>query len=451
MKSKELAMAQLATIFSTFTLGGIHPPDSKELSKDLPIETMPVPDVVSIPLNMQILTASPPVEAVVEKKAALTEGRLIGKPIHFLGVNIHSSVSGTVKSVETVSHHMLLRVPGVIVDVDRSAPEPSWAPRDWQSLSGAEMLSIIRDAGVVGMGGAGFPTHIKLSPPKNSPVDILLINAAECEPYLNCDYRLMLERPADLLDGTSMIMKVLGVEKAWIGIEDNKPLAVKALEEARTGRHDGIGLAVLKVKYPQGSEKQLIQAITGRVVPDGALPAAVGAVVQNVGTTIAVYEAVALGKPVYEKVLTVSGRGIARPANLKVRLGVTLRQIVDYLGGTTPDLAKVVLGGPMMGLNVSDFTIPVTKTFSGILFLTKSEAALDDFGPCIRCGRCISVCPMGLNPMEVSAYAEAGRYADTLAYGVRSCFECGCCAYMCPAKRPLVQFMKLSKLKNPIR
>ncbi|MDR1396225.1 MAG: electron transport complex subunit RsxC [Desulfarculales bacterium] len=444
-------MAKLATIFSTFALGGIHPPDSKELSKDLPVEVMPLPDVVTIPLNMQILTATPPVEAVVDKKAVLSEGQLIGKPIHFLGVNIHSSVSGTVKAVDTISHHMMLRVPGVIVDVDKNAPPPHWPARAWQELNSRELLDIIKETGVVGMGGAGFPAHIKLNPPPNSPVDILLINAAECEPYLNCDYRLMLERAADLLDGVKIIMKTLGVEKAYIGIEDNKPLAVKSLEEAMAERHQGIGLAVLKVKYPQGSEKQLIQAVTGRVVPDGALPAAVGVVVQNVGTTVAIYEAVALSKPVYEKVLTVSGRGIARPANLKVRLGTTVQQIIDYLGGTTGDLAKVILGGPMMGLNVSDLNIPVTKTFSGILFLTKEEAALDSFGPCIRCGRCISVCPMGLNPMETSAHAEAGHYADTLAYGVRSCFECGCCAYMCPAKRPLVQFMKLSKLKNPIR
>ena len=444
-------MAKLATLFSTFSLGGIHPPDSKDLSKDLPIEVMPTPDTVSIPLNMQILTPAPPMEAAVDKKAALSEGDIIGNPVHFLGVNIHSSVSGTVKSVEPVSHHMLLRVPGVIIDVDKEASAKEWPLRDWQGMSSAELKEIIKNAGIVGMGGAGFPTHIKLSPPANSPVDTLLINAAECEPYLTCDYRLMLEEPLKLLDGTKMLMMALGVDKAYIGIEDNKPLAVKALEEAMTDRHEGIGLAVLKVKYPQGSEKQLIQAVLRRIVPDGGLPSQVGVDVQNVGTTVAVYEAVAMNKPLFERTLTVSGRGIARPANLKVKLGTTIQQIIDYLGGTTPGLAKVVLGGPMMGLNVSDLNIPVTKTFSGILFLTKDEAALGDYGPCIRCGRCISVCPMGLNPMEVSAYAEAEHYADTLAYGVRSCFECGSCAYMCPASRPLVQFMKLSKLKNPIK
>ncbi len=444
-------MARLATIISTFAMGGIHPPDSKEYTKDLPIEVMPTPKQVSIPLNMQIMTPVAPMEAVVDKKDVLTPGQLIGKPVFPLGVNIHSSVSGTVKAVETISHHMLLRVPGVVVDVDESAPEKEWQLRDWSGLSGAEMLAQIKETGLVGMGGAGFPTHMKLSPPPGMTVDTLLINAAECEPYLTCDYRLMLEEPAKLLDGTKMMMKVLGVEKAYIGIEDNKPLAVQALEAAMTEAHDGIGLAVLKVKYPQGSEKQLIQAILNRVVPDGGLPAQVGVVVQNVGTTLAVYDAIAMGKPLYERVLTVSGKGIKRPANLRVKLGTTIKDIVDYLGGTTPDLAKVVLGGPMMGLNVSDLNIPVTKTFSGILFLSKDEAALGDYGPCIRCGRCVSVCPMGLNPMEAGIYTEAEHYADTLAHGVRSCFECGSCAYMCPASRPLVQFMKLAKLKNPIK
>lgn len=445
-------MARLATIFSTFAMGGIHPKDSKDYTKDLPIEVMPTPKQVSIPLNMQIMTPVAPMESAVDKKDQLTPGQLIGKPVFPLGVNIHSSVTGTVKSVEPVSHHMLLRVPGVIVDVDENAPAKEWPARDWSSMSAADMLAQIKEAGVVGMGGAGFPTHMKLSPPPGMKVDTLLINAAECEPYLTCDYRLMLEEPKKLLAGTKMMMRVLGVDKAYIGIEDNKPLAVQALEEAMAGgEYDGIGLSVLKVKYPQGSEKQLIQAILNRVVPDGGLPAAVGVVVQNVGTTVAVYDAVALGKPLYERVLTVSGKGIKRPANLKVKLGTTIQQIVDYLGGTTGNLAKVVLGGPMMGLNVSDLNIPVTKTFSGILFLTEDEAALGEYGPCIRCGRCISVCPMGLNPMEAGLYTEAEHYADALAHGVRSCFECGSCAYMCPARRPLVQFMKLAKLKNPIK
>jgi electron transport complex protein RnfC len=261
----------------------------------------------------------------------------------------------------------------------------------------------------------------------------------------------MLEEPGKLLDGTKIIMKALGVDKAYIGIEDNKPKAVKSLEEAMNDGHEGIGLAVLKVKYPQGSEKQLIQAIVNRIVPDGGLPAQVGVVVQNVGTTVAVYEAVAQGKPLYERVLTVSGGGIRRRANLRVRTGTLIKDIVEYLGGTSDDLAKVVLGGPMMGLNVSDLNIPVTKTFSGILFLTKKETALGDYGPCIRCGRCVTACPMGLNPAEAAFCTEAGHYEEALDFGVRSCFECGSCAYVCPARRPLVQFMKLAKLKNPIK
>ena len=444
-------MAKLAKILSTFAMGGIHPPDSKELTKDLPIEVMPTPKQVSIPLNMQIMTPVAPMEATVAKKDALSQGQLIGKPVFPLGVNIHSSVNGTVKDVDTVSHHMLLRVPGVVVDVDAEAPEAMWPERDWAAMDGQEMLAAIKEAGLVGMGGAGFPTHMKLSPPPNMKVDTLLINAAECEPYLTCDYRQMLEEPKKILEGTKIMMKVLGVDKAYIGIEDNKPLAVKALEEAMDKSHDNIGLAVLKVKYPQGSEKQLIQAILNRVVPDGGLPAQVGVVVQNVGTAIAAFEAVAYGKPLYERVLTVSGRGIKRQANLKVKLGTTIQDIIDYLGGTTDDLARVVLGGPMMGLNVSDMNVPVTKTFSGILFLTEKETAMGDYSSCIRCGRCVSVCPMGLNPMEAALYTEAEHFADALAYGVRSCFECGSCAYMCPAKRPLVQFMKLAKLKNPIK
>jgi electron transport complex protein RnfC len=308
----------------------------------------------------------------------------------------------------------------------------------------------VKNAGVVGLGGAGFPAHIKLSPPPEAKVDTLIINGVECEPYLTTDHRLMIEHPAEIVEGAKIILAMLGIKICHIGIEANKMDAVEVMRKAAAEKaDDGLSIVVdvLKVKYPQGSEKQLIESITGRRVPGFGLPFDVGVVVQNVATTKAIYDAVVLNKPLYEKVITISGKGIQRPANLRVRIGTRLQDIVDYLGGTRPDLSKIVIGGPMTGFSVSTVDVPVTKTTSGVLFLSKDEIDSRVHGQCIRCGWCVDACPMGLQPNEIGIYVEAGKAGDTAPFGLFECFECGCCAFVCPAKRPLVQFIRLAKMK----
>ncbi|HDI78091.1 MAG TPA: RnfABCDGE type electron transport complex subunit C, partial [Desulfobacteraceae bacterium] len=275
-------------------------------------------------------------------------------------------------------------------------------------------------------------------------------NGAECEPYLTTDHRIMLEYAHEVIEGARIILKILGIDRCYIGVEANKMDAIETLKSLIEGdREDGFHIEVkaLKVKYPQGSEKQLIQSITGRKVPGFGLPFDVGVVVQNVGTTKAIYDAVVFKKPLYEKIITVSGRGINRVANLKVRIGTRLKDIVSYLGGLKEECSKVVFGGPMMGFAISDLDLPITKTTSGVLFLTEDEIDTRPYGNCIRCGWCLEACPMGLSPNEIGIYVEAGKAEDTAQFGVFECFECGCCAYVCPSKRPLVQFIRLAKAK----
>ncbi|PIE30837.1 hypothetical protein CSA56_19310 [candidate division KSB3 bacterium] len=287
---------------------------------------------------------------------------------------------------------------------------------------------------------------MKLKSPPTTKIDMLLLNGAECEPYITSDHRQMLEHGDAVCEGAAIIMKILGVSVCKIGIENNKPDAIAAMEKA-AAQFAGIEVCPMAVKYPQGSEKQLIQALSGRKVPAMALPSAVGVVVQNVSTAAAIYEAVVLDKPLYEKVVTIAGEGIARPANLLVKVGTKVQDIVDYLGGVKPTLSKVVMGGPMMGFAVSDLDVPVTKTTSSVLFLTDNEIDATPHSQCIRCGWCLDACPMGLEPKEIAIYVEAGRAEETEQFGVFDCFECGSCAYACPAKRPLVQFIRLAKAK----
>jgi electron transport complex protein RnfC len=431
----------------TFPKGGVHPPERKEIAEHLPIEKMPIPEEVEILLQQHF---GAPCAPLVKKKDAVTEGDPIGKVSAGLGASVHASVSGTIKSIGSGFHPSNIKAPSITIKTDPQAPAKDYTAIEWKSLDRQELLARIRDAGIVGIGGAGFPTHVKLSPPPGAKVDTLILNGAECEPYLTTDHRIMLEYPEDVIEGACIILSILGIADCKIGIESNKPDAVEALEKAAADlKDDGkrISIVPLKVKYPQGSEKQLIQSITGRKVPGFGLPFDVGVIVQNVGTAKAIRDAVCLGKPLYEKVITVSGLGINRPANLMVKIGTRLSDIVNYLGGTRKKLAKVVMGGPMMGFAIPTLEIPVMKTTSGVLFLTEEEIDKSPHGHCIRCGWCLDACPMGLSPNEIGIYVEAGRGADTSQFGVFECFECGCCAYVCPAKRPLVQFIRLAKAK----
>jgi len=437
----------MSTSLLTFAKGGVHPPESKEITEQLAIEKMPLPEEFEIPLLQHF---GAPSQAVVNKKDRVEEGDLIGQLQGGLGANVHASITGVVANIGTCIGPTSLNLPSITIDRDLEAPDKTFSPLDWTGLNPQELLQKIKDAGIVGVGGAGFPTHAKLAPPPNAKVDKLVLNGAECEPYLTTDHRVMLEKPEEVIEGTKILLRVLGIKEAHIGIEANKTDAIDTLRKTvEKQKLDGLKISIdaLKVKYPQGSEKQLIESVTGRKVPGGGLPFDVGVIVQNVGTTKAVYDAVVLNKPLYEKIITISGKGIVRPANLQVRVGTRVRDIVNYLGGTKADLAKIIMGGPMMGFAVSTVDIPVTKTTSGILFLTQEEIDDQPYGPCIRCGWCLEACPMGISPNEIALYVEAGRGADTAPYGVFDCFECGSCAFVCPAKRPLVQFIRLAKQK----
>jgi electron transport complex protein RnfC len=431
----------------TFPKGGIHPPESKALSENLAIETLPIPQEVEILLKQHF---GAPCKPLLKKKDQVSEGDPVGEVEAGLGASVHASVHGTVKEIGASSDPVSVSTPSVTISTDPEAPPRAYAPVDWKELTREERLTRVKRAGIVGIGGAGFPTHVKLAPPPEAKVDTLILNGAECEPYLTCDHRLMLEYPDEVIEGAKIILSILGITECHIGIENNKMDALETLKKsAESIPSDGyrVTLDALEVKYPQGSEKQLIESITGRRVPGFGLPFDVGVIVQNVGTAKAVYDAVVLQKPLYEKIITISGKGIARPANLRVKIGTRIEDIVSHLGGTRPELAKVVMGGPMMGFAISTLNVPVTKTTSGVLFLTEEEIDTRPHKPCVRCGWCIDACPMGLSPNEIGIYVEAGRAEETSRFGLFECFECGCCAFVCPAKRPLVQFIRLAKMK----
>jgi electron transport complex protein RnfC len=381
---------------------------------------------------------------------------VIGQVSKGLGVPIHAPVSGTVANIKVSPHPLRVSAPSITIRAKKDSEPASYVPVEWAGFSRDELLEKVRDAGIVGAGGAGFPTHVKLSPPPDAKIDTLVLNGAECEPYLTADHRVMVEHAEEVITGAKIILKILGISRCLIGIEANKTDAISAMTEAARSQSNGgaaggdqfeIVVRALEVKYPQGAEKQLIQSLTEKKVPGFSLPSAVGVVVQNVSTARAIYEAVVLNKPVTERIVTISGKGIQRPTNLNVKVGTRLVDIVDYLGGTTPDLRKVVFGGPMMGFSVSTLDIPILKTTSSVLFLTEEEIDARPHSNCIRCGRCIEVCPMGLQPCEISAYVEGGKAKETRQFGALECYECGSCAYVCPAKRPLVQFIRLAKME----
>jgi electron transport complex protein RnfC len=408
---------------------------------------LPTPAEVEILLRQHFGAECKP---LVKKKDQVSEGDLIGEVEAGLGANIHSSVTGTVKEIGFSANPVSVRSPSITIKTDPESRPKEYTHSDWQGLSREELLSRVKDAGIVGIGGAGFPTHVKLSPPPEAKLDTLILNGAECEPYLTTDHRLMLERPDEIIQGAKTVLSILGIKQCHIGIEANKPDAIEVLRQsAKDLSSNGFLISVdaLEVKYPQGSEKQLIESITGRRVPGFGLPFDVGVIVQNVGTAKSIYDAVVLRKPLYEKVVTISGKGIVRPANLMVKMGARLSDIVSYLGGTKPGLSKIVMGGPMMGFAISTLDIPVTKTTSGVLFLTEEEVDTRPHNHCVRCGWCLDACPMGLSPNEIGVYVEAGRGEETSQFGLFECFECGCCAFVCPAKRPLVQFIRLAKMR----
>jgi electron transport complex protein RnfC len=441
-------MGLIASILGSFK-GGVHPPQHKEPTERKPIERMPLPSRVVIPLQQHTGTMAEP---VVEVGDEVKEGQKIGATTGFVSSPVHASISGTVTAIDSFPHPVIPAPVRSIVIESKGPPAPaSWdKTTDWSALSGKDLLDRICDAGIVGLGGAAFPTHVKLSPPKDTTVDALIVNGVECEPYLTSDHRLMLERSRDVVEGVRILLKVLGVRRAYIAIEKNKPDAISVMQEHAADRSlwDGSTAEVvpLKVKYPQGAEKQLIRTILRKEVPSGGLPFNVGVVVQNVGTAFAVYEAVAKGKPLIERVVTVSGDRIGQPRNLVVRLGVPFADVIEYAGGIVPGehSVKVIMGGPMMGIAQYTLDVPVIKGTSGILVLDEGRPRKSL--PCLKCGACVEVCPMNLMPCRLADFAERDSFAECEAYHVRDCMECGACAYACMSNRPLVHLVKYAKL-----
>lgn len=422
---------------------GIHPVYNKELASGKAIVRAKLPKRIVVPLSQHI---GAPAKAEVKIGDEVGRGQLIGSASGFVSSPVHSSISGKVIAISDFPSAAGRMVQSIVIESDGKNDVVSYKEHpDHTKLSADEIKNIIKDAGIVGMGGAAFPTNVKLSPPKEKTIDTVIINGAECEPYLTADHRLMAEKPAEVVEGLKIIMRSLGVTEGHIGIEENKPDAIKAMESAVAGEPN-IRVWPLEIKYPQGAEKMLIKAVKDREVPSKGLPMDVGVVVQNVGTALAAYEAVRFGKPLIDRVVTVTGNGIKEPGNLMVRIGTLMSDVIEQCGGLIGGAVKVISGGPMMGFAQWTLDVPVAKGTSGILVLTEDEyVPSDEYSACIRCGRCIDVCPMGLNPSQLSILSEKGFFEETKEYNLFDCFECGSCAYVCPAKRPMVQFMRLAK------
>lgn len=430
----------------TFKIGGIHPPENK-LSTDRPIEKLDIPAQVIIPLSQSL---GAPSIAVVAKGDVVKVGQLIAKGEAFISSNIHSSVSGKVLKIDQTMDQSGYRRPAVFINVDGDEwmGDIDRSPDLKKEIlaSKEEIIKKVQEFGIVGLGGATFPSHVKLMVPKGKKAEVLLINGVECEPYLTADHRLMLEKGEELMVGIQILMKGLDVKRAIIGVENNK---LDAIEHLRNIAKDfeGIEVEALKVQYPQGGEKQLIDAVLGRQVPSGKLPIEVGAVVNNVGTAFAVYEAVQKNKPLIERIVTITGKSVRQPGNYMVRIGSSLNGLIEIAGGLPEDTGKVVSGGPMMGKALNSLDVPVVKGTSGVLLFKEKEARRVEPTNCIRCGKCITVCPMGLEPVLIAQYAELEMWEEVEAERAMDCIECGSCQYTCPAGRPLLDYIRLGKFR----
>lgn len=434
-------------MLKTFKIGGVHPPENK-LSSGEKIKVLPVPEQVIIPLGQHI---GAPATPVVQKGEQVKAGQLIAQASGFVSANIHSSVSGTVVSIDNVTDAAGISKPAITIKTEGD----EWMPEINRSekiehnnnLTKEEIVKAIAAAGIVGMGGATFPTQVKLTPPPGNKAEVLIINGVECEPYLTADHRIMLERAEEIVIGIQILMKAIDVKQAIIGIENNKKDAIEHLQSI-VDKVLGIEVCPLKVKYPQGGEKQLIMATTGRAVPSGALPIAVGAVVQNVGTALAVYEAVMKHKPLVERVVTVTGKSVKNPGNFLCRIGTPISQLLEAAGGIPEDTAKIIGGGPMMGRAMINIDSPVMKGTSGILLMNEKDAQRKPMRNCIRCSKCVSVCPMGLEPyllMKLSQFNFTDRLEEEK---VMDCIECGSCSFTCPSDRPLLDYIRLGKTRT---
>jgi len=429
-------------VLNTFR-GGVHPSYCKQTTASQPIRLAEEPHRVIIPLSQHI---GAPAQPLVKVGDSVKIGQKIGEAQGFISVPVHSSISGKVVAIQPSPHPLGRNCLSIIIEKDGSnLLDENIRPKgDLSTLSSDEIRVIVREAGIAGMGGAAFPTHVKLSPPSKSKIDTFVLNCAECEPYLTCDYRLLLERVGEVIYGMKALMKALGVKKGYIGIEDNKPDAIEVLRKIQ--EKDGeIKVVTLKTKYPQGAEKQLIKAILNREVPLGGLPLDVGVIVNNVGTAFATACAIKKGLPLIERIVTVTGSGLAEPQNLEIKLGTTFADVIRQCGGFTDAVEKVIMGGPMMGIAQHTLDVPVIKGTSGILLLSKGEVSAEEPHPCIKCARCVDSCPIYLLPLYLGIYGEKEMWRKCEQMGALDCIECGCCGYVCPARIPLVQLIKLAK------
>jgi Na+-translocating ferredoxin:NAD+ oxidoreductase subunit C len=433
---------------------GVHPHDWKELSANAAIEVVPTPESVTIPLLQHI---GSPNELIVKPRQQVALGEKIAESKAFVSAPVHSPVAGVIGAAGMVSLPNARHVPCVSIEAKGPQLEGralwdevfggDWPTNGAAGGSGERILQAIREGGLVGMGGAGFPTHVKLAPNAEKPVDTLLVNGCECEPYLTGDYRLMIEAPGPIIAGALLAAKAGGAERIVLAIEDNKPDAIWAMRAAAEGK--GIEVVAVAAKYPMGGERQLVVAAVGRVVPTGGLPLDCGVVVINVGTAAAVARAVLRGKPLTHRVITVSGQGVNRPCNLLCPIGASYRQLINVAGGLTDQAVRVVAGGPMMGFAVNDLDEPVTKGAGGITVLTRRDVGAPEETPCIRCGRCVDVCPLRLTPTRIALAARNKDWDLARRYYMAACVECGCCAYACPARIPLVQIIRAGKATMP--
>jgi len=423
--------------------GGVHPPTAKELTKGEAIVEAALPERVVIPLRQSLGAPAAPVVSVGDD---VKLGQVIAEAQGFVSVPVHASLSGKVSAVGRFPHPVGGEQEAIVIEGDGSDEwHESVAPRpDADALTAEEIKKIIQEAGLVGLGGAAFPTHVKLSPPDSKPIDTVILNGAECEPWLTADHRLMVERPGDVIAGLVVFMGALACERGFVGIEANKPDAVAAMREALP-QGSPLEIVPLQVKYPQGAEKQLIQAVLRRAVPAGGLPMDVGVVVQNVGTAVAAYEAVHLGRPLTTRVMTLTGTPLGRPTNFHARIGTLVSSLVEQAGGIKGDVAKVISGGPMMGIAQFTLDVPVIKGMSGMLLLATGQTEVAPPDPCIRCSHCVHSCPMKLMPTTIEQFVMAGKIDEAVEIGLLDCMECGSCAYVCPSRRRLVHNFKFGK------
>lgn len=432
--------------WKTFSIGGIHPQENK-LSANHPVRKADLPQQAVILLSQHI---GAPARPLVTKGDLVKVGTRIAEPVGAVSAAIHSSVSGRVLKIDRVIDTSGYPKPAIFIEVEGDEWEPDIDRNETLvqdcPLSPEEILQKIANAGIVGMGGACFPSQVKLCPPPSMKAECLIVNAVECEPYLTADHQLMLEHADEILVGITILMKAIRVNKAYIGVEANKPDAIHLLmKEAEA--YPGIKVVPLKVKYPQGGEKQLIEAIIGRQVAAGALPVSTGAVVQNVATVFAIYQAVQKNKPLFERVVTVTGKSLAQPGNLLTRIGTPVSQLITECGGLPEDTGKIIAGGPMMGRSLINPDVPVGKGTSGILLMGGEETSRGTVQPCTRCAKCVAVCPMGLEPYLLATTSAHGDFERGEKEGILSCIECGSCQFTCPSNRPILDYVRLGKAK----